>query len=64
MFASFRTSLHNLKIERKRLNYINRANRICKVCNLQAVEDELHFLLMRPLNNTLRLKYIPQKYYN
>jgi hypothetical protein len=38
-----RISDHALEIERGRYNKINREQRICRQCHLNAIEDEEHF---------------------
>ena len=51
--ARFRTSSHHLKIETGRYNgrniYVPPAERICQCCNVEAVEDESHFITECPL---------------
>ena len=44
--AKFRLSDHNLEIEKGRHTKpkIDPQNKICKMCNLSRVEDEVHFL--------------------
>ena len=44
----FRLSSHNLEIELGRYHGIDRENRICKICNLNSIESEFHFLLCCP----------------
>ena len=46
----FRLSSHKLEIERGRYHNIPKAERTCKFCTLNAVENEYHFLLVCPLN--------------
>ena len=62
--CKFRVSAHTLKIESGRRNNIPRAQRICEMCEGVHVEDEFHFLLVCPLYNDLRQKYIPRYYFN
>ena len=50
----YRLSSHKLKIERGRYHNIDRKNRICKYCNLKAIENEYHFLLVCPLYRNIR----------
>ena len=61
----FRCSSHNLEIEvgRYRYNRVERYNRLCKVCNMQMVEDECHFLLVCPTFADLRRQCLPSYYY-
>jgi hypothetical protein len=48
--ARFRTSSHNLRIETGRHDrpIVAAENRFCEKCNLQEVEDEIHYLLICP----------------
>ena len=64
--TKFRTSAHNLEIEKGRHLpvKISRCERICKQCNLKAVESEYHFLLVCPRYNDLRRKYFTQSYWH
>ena len=64
IYASFRTSSHDLEIERGRYSNIERNQRICRLCDENVVEDEYHFLLCCTLYNDLRGTYIPCKYFN
>ena len=43
--TQLRISAHKLAIEKDRYKNINKEKRICKYCSLNAVEDEMHFLL-------------------
>ena len=43
-FAKFRTSSHDLNIERGRHNNQSRTEQICTKCNSGQFEDEYHFL--------------------
>ena len=56
---------HKLAIERQRYVGKHRNDRICKFCydkrKINCVEDEIHFLLVCPLYDNLRVKYL-QKY--
>ena len=61
-FAQFRTGVHGLEIERGRYNNTPRYDRVCKMCSLNEVEDEMHFILVCPVYADLRLLYIPRKY--
>ena len=58
----FRCSSHKLEIETGRKNGINREDRLCKCCSMNALGDEFHFVFECPKYNENRLKYIPQKY--
>ena len=57
-FTASRISVHNLEIERGRYHNILRNLRTCKLCNMQAVESEFHFLLTCPAYRQLRHQYI------
>ena len=54
-----RLASHDLEIEIGRHNRIDRNNRICKLCNSNAIETEFHFVMVCPLYKDLRRKYIP-----
>jgi hypothetical protein len=43
LIVKMRISYHALEIERGRYNKINREQRICRQCHLNAIEDEEHF---------------------
>ena len=58
----FRTSSHDLEIEKGRYNRIRREDRLCKLCNLNQIETEYHFLLICPFYRDLRLQYIKRYY--
>ncbi len=56
-FLSFlRLSCHPLNIEYGRYKGIPKSDRLCKLCNLNTVEDEFHFLLSCPIYNDVRQK--------
>ena len=55
--SRFRLSAHKLEIETGRYNNIPRDERKCKLCNLNTVESEYHFLLICPIYKDLRTKY-------
>ena len=54
----FRISNHQLLIEDGRHWGIDPIDRRCKFCDMNCVENEIHFLLVCPLYHNLRLKYI------
>ena len=60
--STFRTSAHDLMIEKGRHLGIERNLRYCLFCN-NVIECEFHFVLVCPLYKELRFKYIPQKLY-
>ena len=45
-------------------NRVDRAQRICTLCNKSDIEDEYHFVLVCPIYSNLRQKYIRHYYYN
>jgi hypothetical protein len=58
-----RCSSHKLFVEEGRYRNIDRNERICKLCNMNVVENEFHFLLVCPFYRELRITCLP-KYYN
>lgn len=58
----FRLSSHNLHIERGRYENVPRHDRLCRCCNMNAIEDEYHFLLVCPLYIDLRRKFLKPHY--
>ena len=55
--AKFRCSDHDLMIELGRHKKLCVEERVCKKCNDNAVEDEIHFLCECPMYNDLRKLY-------
>ena len=53
-FMSFRISSHKLEIERGRYKTLPVKDRLCKLCNSGAVEDEKHFIFNCVLYSSLR----------
>ena len=53
-FIQFRLAVHKLAIETGRFENIDRANRICKLCNSMQIKTEYHFLRIFPKFNDLR----------
>jgi len=53
----FRTSSHMLENEMGRFASVARDCRICKLCSLNQIESEYHFLLCCPMYRCLRTKY-------
>ena len=43
-----------------RHNNIARAERVCRVCNMQQTESEYHFMLVCPAYRDLRVKFLPR----
>ena len=59
-----RCSSHSLEIEVGRYHYnrTDRQKRLCKLCNMNMVENEYHFVLVCPAYNDLRRQYLPPHY--
>ena len=57
-YTRFRTSTHELMIEKGRHLNIPHDNRICNNYNMNAIESEYHFLLVCPKYTTLRRKFL------
>ena len=64
IYASFRSSSHELEIERGRYRNIERNQRLCIVCEESVIEDGFHFLLCCDKYKDLRELYLPFKYFN
>ena len=60
--SKFRLSSHNLEIEQGRYYNIERAERKCKICCTNLIENEYHFMLTCPLYSHLRRKYFKSYY--
>ena len=58
-FVSIRLRAHPLEIERGRHYGVPRQDRLCRVCNLNLVEDEKHFILECAAYANLRRDYLP-----
>ena len=56
MLTSFRLGSHKLEIEIGRINNARRENRICKMCNMNEIESEFHFIMCYPKYRSIRLK--------
>ena len=59
----FRSSNHKFPIETGRWNDTNHAERKCKLCNLNTVGDEFHYLLECPHFKDDRETFISPNYY-
>ena len=58
LLSCFRLGSHNLEIEAGRYNGVDRANRLCKLCSQNVVENEYHFLLCCTKYSNIRNKYL------
>ena len=58
-YVSIRLRAHPLEVERGRHYGVPRPNRLCRVCNLNLIEDEKHFLLVCDAYSNLRRDYLP-----
>ena len=56
--AQFRCAVLPLKIETGRFSGLSVEDRICQVCNENAMEDELHFLFHCQIYNDIRIPFI------
>ncbi|KAL4222869.1 hypothetical protein ACF0H5_018909 [Mactra antiquata] len=63
VLARFRCSSHKLAIEEGRCRNIDKNLRLCKLCNMNQIESEYHFLLICPIYNELRKKYLHKYFY-
>lgn len=52
-----RLASHNLAVESGRPNDICRGERVCEFCK-SSIQDEFHFVIICPLYNDLRMKYL------
>ena len=66
VLSRLRLSSHQFRFETGRYsqNRVDRAQRICTLCNKSDIEDEYHFVLVCPVYSILRQKYIRPYYYN
>lgn len=60
--SRFRLSSHSLAVETGRYYDIPREERLCKLCSMQQVETEFHFLLVCPFYTDIRRKYLSSYY--
>ena len=56
--AAFRLSAHNFDIELGRHSNVPRENRLCRLCPMQIVESEYHYLLVCPLYGDIRRQFL------
>ena len=57
LFAKLRLGVLPLEIEKGRRKNIARESRFCKICNLNVVENEMHFLFDCPTLDRFRSKH-------
>ena len=62
-YAQLRSGSLELELERGRYLNIPREERLCKICNLGEVENELHFIFKCPMLSDIRNLYIPAKFH-
>ena len=60
MLTRFRISAHNLYIECGRYKKVKREDRVCKLCDMNVVENEYHFFMQCSFYNNLREFYIKE----
>lgn len=65
ILSQLRLSAHQLRIETGRYsqNRVDRALRLCTLCDRSDIEDEYHFVLICPVYIQIRQKYIRPFYY-
>jgi hypothetical protein len=63
VYSNFRAGSHELEIERGRYRHTPREERLCSLCDKNAIENEFHFLLCCEFYTDIRISYIPSKYY-
>ena len=57
-----RCSAHRLHIEVERFRNIERNERFCNKYNMQAIENEYHFLMVCPFYRDIRREVLPRYY--
>ena len=62
ILTKLRLGILHLEIEKGRWHKIPRNNRICKMCNLNCIENEYHFTLVCPFYSNIRYNLLPQLY--
>lgn len=62
-YAQLRSGLSHLEIIKGKYHNVVRESCICKICSLNCIEDEFHFLLICPVYTDIRYSYIPKKFY-
>ena len=64
VLSKVRLSSHNLNIEEERYRNEVRTDRICNVCDKRDIEDEYHFIIICPVYNRIRSKYIKKHFFS
>ena len=62
LLTQLRCGSLKLNIETGRYNNVPRNERLCQCCNMKAIENEYHFVMICPAYRHLRLRFLP-KYY-
>ena len=62
MLCKFRMQSNALNIETGRYRSVDRNLRLCTLCSRNEVEDEFHFILVCPVYNDIRRRYIKPYY--
>ena len=60
--AKFRTTNHRLSVEKGRWENIERSQRVCTICNRNALGDEFHYLFECDAFEESRKMYLPRYY--
>ena len=60
--SRFRLGSHNLEIESGRYNNVAREDRKCRLCSMNSIESEYHFLLCCPKFHDRRQQFIDNYY--
>ena len=58
LLAKLRLGVLPLEIEKGRRSNLDRSDRLCKLCQTNEVEDEIHFLLKCPVFESTRSQFI------
>ena len=61
-FTRFRLGISEIKVHAFRYKHVCHAELLCPLCK-QSEEDEVHFVLICPVLNDLRRKFIAKTYY-
>ena len=58
--SKLRCSAHNLIVETGRHSNLDYVNGICRLCNLNKIEDEFHFVMECPFYSDIRNNHLPK----